>query len=136
MNQREYRIHTAIIEHMDSAWPQIERTHAGKARDETHAFFLLKMGYDAGTGDILFFYNGVFGEMEVKQPNGTQSSDQKLREAKVLRNGGKYVIVHSVREAHEYWKSLGFKPMHNAVVEPDLRSDAEKKRDAVEFYRP
>lgn len=136
MNQIEYIIHCAIIEHLDSAWPQIERTHAGKARDKAHAHFLSKMGYDAGTGDIIWFCQYMFGEMEVKRFGGVQSSEQKRREAKLIRNGGRYVIVKSVRESHEYWKSLGLTPMHNAIREPDLRTDEQKKGDAMKVYMP
>jgi hypothetical protein len=136
MIQSEYRIHVAIVNHTWDCFPQIEFTHAGKARDETHAHFLQRMGYMAGTGDLVWFCAGKFGELEIKRPGGTQSSDQKTREAKLLRNGGHYVIVKSVREAHDYWKSLGFTPRHERVIEPDLRTDEQKKRDALDLYRP
>lgn len=135
-SQTEYRIHCAIVDHTESAFPQIEFTHAGKARDETHAHFLQKMGYKAGTADVLWCCQGKFGDLEVKAPDGTQSPEQITRERHITENGGHYVIVRSVREAHEYWKSLGFTPLHEAVKEPDLRTDEEKKRDAFNFYRP
>ena len=133
--QVEYRIHVAIVEHKNFTFPQIEITHAGKARDETHAHFLSEMGYMAGTGDILWFCLGKFGEMEVKSPTGEQQPDQKTREAKLRRNGGLYTIVRSVREAMDYWESLGFRRYSYAITEPDLRSDAEKKKAAFELYR-
>lgn len=136
MNQTEYKIHCAIVEHLESAWPQIEFTHAGKARDETHAHFLSRMGYKAGTADLIWFCAGKFGEGEVKQLGGVQSSAQKTRQAALERNGGYYIIWHSVRESHDYFLSLGFKPMHNAVQEPDLRTEDERKADAFNFYKP
>lgn len=134
--QREYKLHTAIIEHLDSAWPQIEYTHAGKARDATHAHFLSKMGYKAGTGDIIWCCMGKFGDMEVKEPNGTQSSDQKTRETELTRNGGLYTIVRSVKESHGYFASLGFKPMHNAIQEPSFATWEDKIAAMKELYKP
>lgn len=136
MRQIEYLIHCAIIEHLDSAWPQIEYTHAGKARDTTHAHFLSKMGYKAGTGDIIWCCMGKFGDMEVKKAGGTQSSDQKTRESELKRNGGLYTIVRSVKESHDYFASLGFKPRHNAIAEPSLATWEDKIKAMQEIYKP
>ena len=136
MNQIEYPIHCAIVDHLASAWPQIEFTHAGKARDATHAHFLSEMGYKAGTGDLIWCCKGLFGDMEVKKPDGVQSTDQKTRERHIKENGGLYTIVQSVKEAHDYFLSLGFKPMHNFVKEPDTRTKDQKKKDAFNYFAP
>lgn len=134
--QIEYRIHTAIVDHLEDCFPQIEFTHAGKARDETHAHFLSEMGYEAGTGDLLWCCSSKWGDMEIKAPDGVQSPDQITRQRHIEENGGYYTIVRSVREAHEYFVRLGIKPRHNAIVEPDLRSDEQKKKDVFDLYKP
>lgn len=136
MQQNEYRIHVAIIAHLISAFPDLQYTHAGKARDETHAHFLSKMGYQAGTGDILWFYSGKFGELEVKTDTGSQSAEQRTRQYWLEKHGGHYKVVRSVQGAHDYFKSLGFVPRHNAVREPNLATDDEKKKAAFNFYKP
>lgn len=136
MNQTEYRIHVAIIEHLKTAFPNLQYTHAGKARDETHAHFLSKMGYQAGTGDILWFYDGKFGEMEVKSVTGTQSAEQRTRQYWLEKHGGHYTLVKSVQEAHDYFKALGFVPFSKAVKEPNLATDAEIKKLNHGFYMP
>lgn len=133
--QKEFRIHRAIIQHKNKSFPQILTTHAGKGRDDTHAHFLSEMGYEAGTTDILWWHK-LFGGMEVKTDIGKQESPQITFERHMIEAGGLYIIVRSVKEAMDYWESLGFRRYSYAVQEPDLRSDEEKKRDAMNLYRP
>lgn len=135
MIQSEYKIHVAIVEHLRSAFPDLVLTHAAHGRDETHAHFLSKMGYEAGTGDVIWYGCSSFGELEIKAFT-RQSGNQKTRQTKVQLAGGNYAIVRSVREAHDYFVELGFKPLHAAIREPDIRTDEEKKRDAFLLNMP
>lgn len=135
-NQIEYKIHTAIVAHKRTAFPEIIITHAGHGKDKAHALFLSRMGYEAGTGDILWFGKSKFGEIEVKTKEGVQSASQKIRQGELERNGGHYAIVKSVQAAHDYWKSLGFKPMHEGVREANTMTWDEKISAISKIYSP
>lgn len=49
-----------------------------------------------GVPDIILIKDGIFWGLEVKQPKGKQSENQKLFEYKLKKAGGKYNIVTSL----------------------------------------
>jgi hypothetical protein len=147
MIQHEYKIHVAIAKHIESAFPQVIFTHAGKAKDETHAHFLSEMGYKAGTPDLLLFWSQTelkdcvltkvekFAGIEVKA-NTKQSSPQKTFEYLFVRAGGLYAVCHSVKEAHDTLVAWGCEAKHKGIKEPNLQTDAEKKLAMFNLYKP
>lgn len=49
-----------------------------------------------GVPDIILIKDGIFWGLEVKQPKGKQSENQKIFEYKTKKAGGKYNIVTSL----------------------------------------
>ena len=65
-----------------------------------------KMGLLPGTSDIVIVHKGLAYCLEVKTDTGTQSKNQILFMRNILSAGGKYEIVHSVKDVQlvlEMW---------------------------------
>lgn len=75
------------------------------------------------------------GGIELKAKS-RQGSEQKTFEFTFTRMGGLYAVCKSVQEVHDTLKAWGITPLHNAVKEPDLRSEAEKLEDGIEYWEP
>lgn len=54
-----------------------------------------------GDPDIVACYKGTFIGIEAKTYDGTQSEWQKLREKMIVRAGGMYLLVRSVKDVIE-----------------------------------
>lgn len=138
-NNKEYKIHVAIVEHHRSAFPEIQLVHVpNQTRDATEAFFNQKMGVEPGAYDIWLLQSGEkLSFVEVKAPDGGLSPSQiKFRDKVDIKGFKRHGIAKSVRQYHELLKSWGNIPKHNAIVEPDLRTSGEKKADALEEFMP
>ena len=65
-----------------------------------------KMGLLPGTSDIVIVHKGLAYCLEVKTDTGTQSKNQILFMRNILSAGGRYEIVHSVKDVQlvlEMW---------------------------------
>lgn len=150
----EYKIHVAISDYLNGRsrkgnqviegiqpFPGMLVTHAYQGRSKEEGFFLKALGVKPGIADLLCFYRGVtqpyeVSFLEVKKPGGVQSSPQRKIMGHCHALGIPYAIVKSVKDAHEHFKSRGLKPVHNAIREPDTRTDSQKKQDVFDMYRP
>ena len=150
--QTEFKIHRAIIDHLEGQTRKGNETFGChppflnllfttiyQGRNAEDGFFLKMLGVKPGIADIIAWYKTHKGLgcsfIEVKTKTGSQSSPQKKIQARCSMLGIAYVIVRSVQQVHDHLKSVGLKPQHNNVREPDLRSDAQKKQDAYNFYK-
>lgn len=150
----EYRIHVAISDYLNGRkrkgnqifdgtqpFPGMLVTHAYQGRSKEEGFFLKALGVKPGIADLLCFYRGVsqpyeVSFLEVKKIGGVQSPPQKKVMGACHALGIPYAIVRSVKEAHQHFIGRGLKPAHSAIVEPDIRTDSEKKQDAFDMQRP
>ncbi len=150
-HQTEYRLHCSVVEHLRSAFPQVLFLHpANRASGDTeetrktNAFFNQQMGVLKGAPDILCWWKGLHkdgqnklhsGAIELKTGSGL-GPYQKTFDHRFTLLGGQYAVCKSVQGVHDALKLWGLVPRHNAVREPDLRSDSEKKADGFAFYAP
>lgn len=151
----EFRIHVAIIHHLrgqqrvgkeiisigNPPFLGLLALHIYQGRSKEEGFFLKLLGVVAGAPDILCIwpdpvkgYDIAF--LEVKSTTGNLSTPQQRFRNFCQRLGIKWAIVRSVTEAHNQLITWGLTPHHNAIREPDTRSDMQKKKDAFDFFKP
>lgn len=148
-DQREFRLQLAVIKHLDSCFKgRLEYLHIpNRGGDAKDGHFKKLMGAKAGAADLLFSWNhGALdkskpfalecGYIELKAPGGTLSSQQNKFLSRYYFLGWKTAVCKSVREVHDSLVKWGVRAAFDSVMEPDLRSDDEKKRDAFELFRP
>lgn len=134
----EDRLHIAVVTHIRSAFPQLLLLHpANQGRSPQEGAKLLKMGVKAGAADLLLYgpEKRAFA-IELKTEDGTQSANQKGFEFAFTRCGFPYAVCRSVDEVHKLLIAEGLKPVHNAIKEPDLRTQAQKVQMALDWNRP
>lgn len=133
----EYRLHVAIIKHIESAFPGLLYFHVpNQTRNATEAFFNKKMGVRAGIPDIIFAWRDGQGMMEVKTETGAISSSQNKTMSAFHAIGWHTGVVRNVRNAHHMLMSWGLEPKHHSIIEPDLRTDDQKKKDSFDMQKP
>jgi hypothetical protein len=133
----EYKLHVAIIKHIESAFPGLLYFHVpNQTRDATEAFFNKQMGVRPGIPDIILAWRGGQGMMEIKTEAGKISSNQNKTMSAFHAIGWHTGVVRNVKSAHQMLVAWGIKPVHNAIKEPDLRSDDQKKSDSFNAQRP
>ena len=139
-NYQEFKIHKAIFEHHQSAFPFVKFVYVPNAsKDATTGYFNKLMGLHPGAHDISLYWKtdrinvGIF---EVKSKTGSLTSAQN-KFASAMKSLGAYTgYGSSVKQYHNTLIGWGITPLHHSCVEPDLRTDAEKKRDAFNLYKP
>lgn len=145
----EFKIHLAIIEHITGRKTgqkafNVFVHHIFQGRDAKDGFFLKLMGVVPGVADILILWRskcscGVskvgIGFLEVKRPDGTQSTPQRKFEGICHWLGVPYAIVKSVTQAHDALIVWGCPANHSAIKEPDCRTKSQKLKDASEIYK-
>lgn len=137
MNQVEYKIQVAIVQHHETAFPGVELVHVPNAsNDPTRAYFAKQMGAKAGAHDLFIFWKGGHGIVEVKQPGEYLSTDQNKFASRMSHLGAKTGIARSVKQYHQLLVSWGVEPAHEAIKEPNLATAEEKFRAAIEAQRP
>jgi len=136
-DKTEFKLHRAIMYYLmgeNPAFHHLFATTIYQGRDAKDGFFLKMLGVQAGMPDIVAWYKGGCSFIEVKTISGRQSSAQKKVQGRVQALGFPYVLVRSVQDVHDHLLKQGLRPMHKPT-EPDLRSDAQKKKDAFDFYK-
>lgn len=147
MNQFEYRIQCAIFDHHQTAYPFVKFVYVPNAsKDASTGYFNKKMGLCPGAHDIHCYWNRTaidakpayirVGIFEVKSPDGKLTTQQNRYASEMHQIGAYTGWGYSVAAYHKALKSWGLVPVHNAIKEPDLRTDEEKKRDAFDLYSP
>jgi len=106
-----------------------------QSRDATEAFFNKKMGVYAGAADLLLAWKGGQGFIELKTQTGKLSNNQNRFLSAFSALGWHTGVCRTVKEVHMMLCSWGLQPHHHSVMEPDLRSDDQKKSDAFDFYK-
>lgn len=139
MEHTEYKIHIAIVKHHSTAFPHVKLLYIPNAvRNATDAFFNKMMGAAPGAHDLMLFWGkpiGV-GVFEVKAPGGRISTAQNKFASAMAFLGAKTGHGSSVRSYHNTLKGWGLVPHHESIIEADIRTADQKKRDAFDFYAP
>lgn len=133
-NNKEYKIHCAIVEHHRTAFPMVGLIHiANQTRDATEAFHNKRMGVEPGVYDLLILSSVATADfVEIKAPEGYPSTSQKKFKGRLDAKGFRNGIVKSVRQYHELLKSWGHHAVHDFIKEPDLRTSGEKQADHMD----
>lgn len=131
-NHKETKLAFAVKTHLESAFPfpiVLYTCIANEGRSQIEGSKFKKMGVLAGFADYIFLWNGGWGCIELKAPDGNIQSNQITFEAKVKKINGHHAYCRSLQSVHDTLKSWGLKPLHNAVQEPELRT----KQEMIEF---
>lgn len=138
-NHEEYKTHIAIVKHHYTAFPHVKLMYVPNAvRSASDAFFNKMMGAVPGAHDLMLFWGRPMGVgiFEVKSRTGRLSSQQN-KFASAMHTLGAYTgYGSSVKSYHETLKSWGLVPHHNAVTEPDYRTQQQKYADVHAMYMP
>jgi hypothetical protein len=110
-------------------------THAGKGIDAQQGLYLQRMGYLAGTPDLILWWKNGFAGIELKT-TAKQSEGQATFQLLFERLGGKYFVCTSVQEVHDTLVAWGNIPMHNSFVEPVQLTVAQKNKMMLEVFKP
>lgn len=139
----EFRLHVAVVEHLNSCFPSVLFTHpAQKAKDGQEGYFNKLMGVRKGVPDLLLWWewspNTVTrcGAIELKSTTGKPSGWQANFEVIFKALGGKHAYCRSVKEVHDVLVSWGCTPKYSWTKEPDIRSQQQKFSDSFEMFRP
>ncbi len=143
----EYKLQVEIIDHLTGrirngkewirgtpAFRGLFATHIFSGRSKEDGFFLRQLGVVAGVADILCIWRGGYGFIEVKTQSGSLSPPQKKFKGFCMSIGVNYEVARSKRDAHNILIGWGLTPAHNAIKEPDLRSETEKKAANFAFF--
>lgn len=134
----ETKLQIAVVEHIRSAFPQVLVCgQANEGRSAAQGAKFKAMGIRAGMSDLLLFYapkNAL--AIELKRHGNYQQANQKGFEHLFTRCGFDYAVCKSVDEVHKLLIAQGLNPVHNAVKEPDLRTQAQKVQMALDWNRP
>ncbi len=135
----EYKIHVAIVKHHSTAFPHVKLLYVPNAvRNASDAFFNKMMGAVPGAHDLMLFWGKPMGVgiFEVKSKTGRLSTPQNKFASAMSFLGAHTGHGSSVRSYHNALKSWGLVPRHESIVEPDIRSAEQKKKDAFDLYAP
>lgn len=137
-NAIEYKIHIAIVEHHKTAFPHVKLVHVpNQTKDAQEGYFKKLMGAVPGAHDFFIFWGPPLGcgIYDAKKPDEKLATNQNKFASAMHHFGVKTAYGSSVRHYHETLKSWGLIPVHNAIKEPDTRSDTQKKTDAFNMYK-
>lgn len=139
--QLEFRIHCAIVDQFDSAFPSAMLWHTpNRGSGGADGHFKKLMGARKGASDLgLSWNNGdglECGWYEVKAPGEHPKTDQNKWFSAFAHLGWQTGWGTSVTQAFNTFESWGIPRKHYAVKEPDLRSDMQKKSEAFDWFKP
>jgi hypothetical protein len=120
----------------------LDWTHiANEGRSPQEGAKLKKMGVRAGWLDYIFIgknNSALVAFLEAKIQGNDYSDTQKRFISVIEPMGIPYGKFETVKQGHQLLVSFGIHPIKECRVfkNTDMRTDAEKKRDAFNFYRP
>lgn len=89
--------------------------------DEKSAFWAKMKGILPGASDLLFWWQGGFGAVELKRlAGGSQSPNQRTFQYNFEHVGGKYTVCRKVSEVRDALKSWGLICKNEQCIEPAL----------------
>lgn len=140
-NNIEYKIHMAIKDHVEKCFyprnPNLKLIHIpNQTKNAQEGYFKKLMGAHPGFSDFLAGWPHNTGVLEVKKPGGYLAPEQNKFISWADRIGWHTGIARSVKEAHNVLKSWGLIAAYESTIEPDLRTNDQKRKDAFDFYKP
>lgn len=158
MQHDEFKIHKACVDYLKQrVWKGNKLVHEGRPAFEslliihianqvqdgsdeaaTIGFFLKQMGVEPGAYDFLFFWPHRQGlAYDVKEPKKGKLSPAQIRFRHKWENiGYPSAWGTSVKHMRDTLIKHGAKCRIFDLIEPDLRTDKEKKDDAFNFCKP
>lgn len=88
----QYAAHDCLFFHVPNNIPR------GDARAKRIGGIMKSMGVMAGVADLLLFWRGGMGAIELKSEKGKQTDSQRLFERQWVYFGGQYAICRSLDE--------------------------------------
>ena len=139
--QKEYRLQCAVADQIPKWYPGLIWWHTpNRPGSGTDGFHKKRMGARAGVTDLIFLWRSQFGLevglIELKADDGTLSNDQNRFISACDALGCHTGVGRSCRDVHSLLRSWGLKTASNAIVEPDYRTDSEKKQADHDFFKP
>lgn len=93
----EKEIQNAVCQYLEMKHYFFWRQNVVPIFDKTRGFYRPMPKYSLnGVPDIIVINKGIFIGLEVKQPKGKQSDNQKLFELACKKAGGRYHIITSI----------------------------------------
>ena len=136
----ETKLQIAVVNYIRMAFPDVLcfAVPNGGKRSVIEAAMLKKMGVLAGVSDLLLFWNGGYGAIELKRPDKTAyMSDSQVEFAETWRKlGGRFALCNSLDGVEATLKSWGLTTRYQPP--PMEKSGRNMLQQVVmhEMYRP
>lgn len=107
----EQKLQIAVMNYIRMAFPDVLvfAVPNGGKRSMIEAALMKKMGVLAGVSDLLLFWNGGHGAIELKRPDKTarMSDSQIAFSEEWTKRGGKFACCNSLEQVEDALKSWG-----------------------------
>lgn len=139
MKHDENKIHINIVEQHYLYFPHVILTHpANQGRSPQEGAKLKRMGVRAGVSDLLLWWEGSCGAVEIKAGKGKESPNQGTFGYMLKQLGHHYGVVRSWKEYYHLLLSWGVTPMHTCSIfrEANLLTWEDKRQLVQDFFKP
>ena len=112
--------------------------HFAGRKGSSDGYFLQQLGVRPGIGDIINWWNDgrlQCGFLELKVEAALSPAQIKIRD-RCAGLGIKYAVARTPQQVISVYRNWGLKPTHEAIRNPDYRTEAEKKQDIYNMYKP
>lgn len=108
----EAKLHIAVVQYLNYSCPKLMFFHCpnGGSRDIREAAMLKKMGVKSGVADLLLFWRGGMGALELKSLKGSMSDNQKKFRTAWIQRGGNYSLCRSMNDVEQAVIGWGLEP--------------------------
>ena len=115
MAQPERSLQKSVVAYIKLALPTLLFTHPpnGGTRNIIEAANFKKMGVLPGTPDLLFWWKGGFGAIELKAGKGRLTEYQQEFRRRFIEAGGFYFECRSIDEVKSAFETCGLLPINN-----------------------
>lgn len=99
-NYHEDKFQIQVASYLHKQYPQLLWFHCpnGGSRDKREAAKLKAMGVRPGVADIILFWLGGKGAIELKCGKNKQQDTQKFFQSQWVHSGGQYAVCYSLDE--------------------------------------
>lgn len=136
----EQKLQIAVVNYIRMAFPDVLcfAVPNGGKRTMIEAAMLKKMGVLAGVSDLLLFWNGGYGAIELKRPDKTAyMSDTQVEFAETWRKlGGRFALCNSLEGVEAALKSWGLSTRYQPPPMEKSGRNMLQQIVAHELYRP
>lgn len=136
-NNDEQKLQIALCNYVKYALPEVLyfAVPNGGAKSMVQGALLKKMGVKAGVSDMLFFWLGGMGAIELKAPNGRPSDSQIAFGEAWTKRGGNFVICYSLEDCETAFRAWGLLPKYKLPIMQSSERIMLQQVVAHEMYR-